>query len=84
MQTKLKIIIFLIVAAILAAVAVVGYNAYLGQTTKPGVPYKTSLEPTATTTSTDRTTNIENELNATTMSDLEIELKSLEDESAGL
>lgn len=90
MQTKLKFLIFLVVAAILVAVVVVGYNAYFGQTTKrgTGTPYSTSLEPTGqptiATTSTDKTSTIKSDLDTTTMSDLEVELKSLEDDAAGL
>lgn len=79
MRNSLKIIIFLVVLAILGALAVVGYQTYLSQNQASKLPYATTATPEPDTTQA-----IEADLNATTLPDLESELKGLDQETSGL
>lgn len=79
MRNSLKIIIFLVVLAILGALAVVGYKTYLSQNQASKLPYATTATPEPDTTQA-----IEADLNATTLPDLESELKGLDQETSGL
>lgn len=91
MRNSFKIIIPLIVLAVLGVLVVVGYRTYLSQKAQVSkFPYTTTVTPEPTKAPTgeisvpDTIQAIEAELNATTISDLESELKSLEQEAVGL
>lgn len=75
----LKVIILLVVLVVLGTLVVAGYQTYLSQNQASKLPYTTTATPEPDTTQA-----IEADLNATTLPDLESELKGLDQETSGL